>query len=220
MTILTYKRHLPLVSLLIVVIVLLLLIGPYRIIAYNFGDSNDIKTKGKNYENHIELFDDSVVHEIKIGLNMENYEEMEKTYQETGEKEYFRTYITIDGITIPDVGVRLKGNLTLRQTLGGTGNDQLGGGLLPNREGGGNNGNNLPKPSEDFNPLEGMHDIRNMRLPADLEFPENWEKMTKEEQNEFMQVNVINSMPTFGEKNLELPDNWEEMTEEEKKEHM
>lgn len=228
----TFKRHFWLLIAFFIVIGLCLWIGSTRIIAYSFGEGSDIEIKGKNYNNDIYLFDDSVMHEIKIGLNKEDYEDMVRTYQETGEKEYFRTYVTIDGITIPDVGIRLKGNLTLRQALGGgMGNGQEG--MLPRENGDKNNNNNFPQPPEGFERPEGMEEMRgmrNMRLPQDLEFPDNWEDMTKEEQDSFMQANIVESMPGFGGPKMDLPENWEEITpspakamagrEEEKREYM
>jgi spore coat protein CotH len=38
---------------------------------------------------------------------------MIRTYQQTGEKDSFHANLTIDGVTIPDVGVRLKGHASL-----------------------------------------------------------------------------------------------------------
>jgi spore coat protein CotH len=125
------KRNYWIIVDLILIIIACFFIGSLRIISYNLNEGEDLGIEGKNYDNDIYLYDDSVIHEIEIGLSENEYEEMVRTYQNNGEKEYFRTYITIDGVTIPDVGVRLKGNLTLRQTLGGDGNGQE----MPNRGG-------------------------------------------------------------------------------------
>ena len=43
---------------------------------------------------------------------------MVRLYQEDGVKEWFSADITIDGVTVPDVGVRLKGFSTLRTGSG------------------------------------------------------------------------------------------------------
>jgi len=177
---LNLKRNFWLIIVFIAVIVACWALGSTRIIAYNFGNGRDIKVKSKNYDNSVDLFDDSVVHEITIGLSQEDYDRMVKTYQETGEKDYVRTYVVIDGVTIPDVGVRLKGNLSLRQTLGGGMGNNPGGMPLQRVN---NNDNNIGQPPEMARP-------RNIEFLANLDFPDNWESLTKEEQDAFMQAHL------------------------------
>lgn len=70
-------------------------------------------------DNDVDLFDDSTIHEIKIDMDWEDYKSLIETYEQTEEKEYFKTDITIDGITIEDVGIRLKGNMGLQTTFKG-----------------------------------------------------------------------------------------------------
>jgi len=72
----------------------------------------------------------------------------------------------------------------------------------------------MPQKGRGF--IEGMNDMGQIRLPADLEFPENWDKMTIEEQNEFMQVNVMNASFLTGRANRGFaePINREETTGE------
>ncbi|HIW90378.1 MAG TPA: CotH kinase family protein [Candidatus Corynebacterium avicola] len=65
-----------------------------------------------NIEGDTDLFDESE-HTIDISFNQDEYEEMIKTYQDDGEKEFIRADITIDGTLIENVGLRLKGNSTL-----------------------------------------------------------------------------------------------------------
>ncbi|WP_433420743.1 CotH kinase family protein [Microtetraspora malaysiensis] len=60
-----------------------------------------------------ELFDTSVPHEVKITFRDEAYRDMLSEYFTDGEKKYVEADVTIDGTTIPSVGIRLKGNSTL-----------------------------------------------------------------------------------------------------------
>jgi spore coat protein CotH len=59
------------------------------------------------------LFDNSVVHDIEVTFDQDEYDEMIGTFQSTGEKEWITGTITIDGVTLRDVGLRLKGNSSL-----------------------------------------------------------------------------------------------------------
>jgi len=174
----TFKRHYRFIVLLIIILISLLAIGSTRIISYNFGSNDYIEVKGKNYNNDIALFDTTVIHKIEVGLSAKDYDLMVETYQEASEKDYFRTYVTIDGVTIPDVGIRLKGNLTLRQTLGGNGNGQEMGGP------GGNGGAGMPGGSHVFD-VETM-DLDNLRLPPFIELPENWDTQSDDEKRIFL----------------------------------
>ena len=70
-----------------------------------------------NYANDIDLFDDSVVHTIALDFDQADLEAAITIYHAAGEKEYFLADITIDGVTIEDVGVRIKGNSTLQSAL-------------------------------------------------------------------------------------------------------
>src|SRR5690606_11657825 len=70
----------------------------------------------------------SVAHEISLEYDEDDYQQMVETFKDSGEKEWIKADITIDGVTIADVGIRLKGNSTL-QSLGG--GDQKGGGQPP-----------------------------------------------------------------------------------------
>ena len=57
------------------------------------------------------------VHSIDIDLDQADYEAMLTTYAETGDKEWVTVTATIDGNTFEDVGLRLKGNSSLRTAL-------------------------------------------------------------------------------------------------------
>lgn len=60
------------------------------------------------------LFDATTVHEISVELDDAEYEAMLDTYASTSEKEWITATVTIDGTTYDDVGMRLKGNSSLR----------------------------------------------------------------------------------------------------------
>ncbi|MDK8759903.1 CotH kinase family protein [Corynebacterium sp. MSK151] len=87
------------------------------------------------------LFDDTSAHSISIQIDQDALDEMLSDYQEDGDKTWEKATVTIDGVTIEDVGVRLKGNSTLRALsgngAGGSGGEQGGG---PGGSGGEQNG--------------------------------------------------------------------------------
>lgn len=117
----TWRRHwkIPL-SLVLLVASLLLVAGQARVIAYveTGGSTTDESTAtGIDYTNDVDLFDETVVHTIELDFDQADLDAAITIYQETGEKEYFLADITIDGVTIEDVGVRIKGNSTLRSAL-------------------------------------------------------------------------------------------------------
>lgn len=70
----------------------------------------------------VDLFDDSVVHELEVTFDQADYERMIESYQTDDTKEYIEASVTIDGTTISSVGLRLKGNSTL-MGLRGTSQD-------------------------------------------------------------------------------------------------
>ena len=119
---LRFKRHYPILLILVaVVLVLTLVFGNQRVIAYTVDGSGEVEEETMPYTNEIALFDDTVVHTIQILMSTDDYDQMITTYQQTGEKEYFHADIIIDGVRINDVGIRLKGNASLMTALGGTG---------------------------------------------------------------------------------------------------
>ncbi len=62
-----------------------------------------------------DLFDASTVHVIEIDLeDQDAYDAMVQTYLESGEKDWIEATVTIDGTTLTQVGLRLKGNSSLR----------------------------------------------------------------------------------------------------------
>lgn len=67
---------------------------------------------------NVDIFDTSVSHEVSLQVSQESLDEMLADYQEDGSKTWVKATITIDGVTIENVGIRLKGNSTL-SALGG-----------------------------------------------------------------------------------------------------
>jgi len=60
------------------------------------------------------LFDSTTVHEIAIVVDQTEYDAAIATYLESGDKEWLSASVTIDGETFEEVGLRLKGNSSLR----------------------------------------------------------------------------------------------------------
>ncbi len=60
------------------------------------------------------IWDPDSVHEVALTIDEDEFAAMVETYQESGEKEWLSADVTIDGQTFRDVGVRLKGNSSLR----------------------------------------------------------------------------------------------------------
>lgn len=61
-----------------------------------------------------DLWDSSVVHDISIDVSDEALTEALETYTSTGEKIWIKATVTIDGTTFEAVGLKLKGNSSLR----------------------------------------------------------------------------------------------------------
>ncbi|MBE4718681.1 CotH kinase family protein [Pseudarthrobacter sp. AB1] len=81
----------------------------------------------------VDLFDTATSHEISIEWDEADYAAMIADYENDSDKSWISADITIDGTLIENVGVRLKGNSTLR-TLGGTESGPpagAGGGIRP-----------------------------------------------------------------------------------------
>lgn len=129
---LSFKRHYPVLLLVIIVISLLIaVLGKQRVVAYTTEADSPVQTSNDsnmNFTNSINMFDDSIVHSIQVIMSDDDYDLMISTYQETGEKEYFHADVVIDGVRINNVGIRLKGNASLRSALGGGMNQ---GGMKP-----------------------------------------------------------------------------------------
>ena len=99
-----------------------LLFGNQRVIAYTSSsrvETDSQSIDGQDYENEIDLFDDRLVHHVQVKMDEADYQQMISAYQNMGEKEYFPADIIVDGVQVSEVGIRLKGNASLRTALGG-----------------------------------------------------------------------------------------------------
>jgi spore coat protein CotH len=105
---LTRKRNRPYLAITIVFLLVVTYFGTVRIISFNIGNKGEITTTTNNIENTVDLFDDSQMHTITLAMTSGEYQNMLTTYTETKEKDYYKVDIIIDGVTIENVGVRLK----------------------------------------------------------------------------------------------------------------
>ena len=67
------------------------------------------------------VLDASVVHEIAVTFDEAAYDAMIETFSTTGDKEWIEATVTINGVTFEHVGLRLKGNSSLRGLSDGFG---------------------------------------------------------------------------------------------------
>lgn len=135
---LTFKRNYTIILLVIIIPSLLIIfLGKQRVIAYtneNRGTESTSTSSGYDYLNNVQLFDDSILHSVQVIMADDDYDKMISTYQETGIKDYFHADVIIDGVRIDNIGIRLKGNASLRSALGGNMRmDGVGDGLMGQR---------------------------------------------------------------------------------------
>ena len=84
---------------------------------------------------NVALYDNSVVHDIAVSFDQAAYDAMVDAYVSSQDKEWIEATITIDGVTLQKVGMRLKGNSSLRglaRAGGGGGGGGGGGAQQPN----------------------------------------------------------------------------------------
>jgi spore coat protein CotH len=70
--------------------------------------------EGVDVQGPVELFDEAVVHTLAVEYDQRAYDRMIATYAKEGRKDFIPATLTIDGTRLPQVGLRLKGNSTLR----------------------------------------------------------------------------------------------------------
>ncbi|HET7720946.1 MAG TPA: CotH kinase family protein, partial [Acidimicrobiales bacterium] len=82
---------------------------------------------------NVALYDNSIVHSIAVTFDQAAYDAMVDAYVASQDKEWIEASITIDGVTLKRVGMRLKGNSSLRglARAGGAGAGGPGGGAMP-----------------------------------------------------------------------------------------
>ncbi|MGE9694817.1 CotH kinase family protein [Streptomyces sp. CH6] len=59
------------------------------------------------------LYDTSAKHAIQLTYEQTDFDKMMKEFEKDGTKDYIKADLTIDGVYLNDVGIRLKGNSTL-----------------------------------------------------------------------------------------------------------
>ena len=111
---LTMKRYRYLILIGLLFLWVLVYYWTYRVISINIWDKWEITTDYFDIDNTIDLFDTTQVHDVKILMTEEEYQDMIDTYASTSEKDWYRTDVIIDGVLISDVWIRLKWNSSLR----------------------------------------------------------------------------------------------------------
>ncbi|MEU5099618.1 CotH kinase family protein [Streptomyces sp. NPDC020996] len=108
--------------------VMLYLFGDARISPYVSSSSSvEADAITENVRGSVGLYDTSVAHSIQLEYDQTEFDKMMKEFREEGTKEYVEADLTIDGVYLEDVGIRLKGNSTL-MSLRGNGQGMAGGG--------------------------------------------------------------------------------------------
>ncbi|MER5753900.1 CotH kinase family protein [Streptomyces sp. NPDC002088] len=74
-----------------------------------------------NVQGTVDLYDTSVSHTIQLTYQQTDFNKMMKEFKDDGTKDYIEADLTIDGVYLNDVGIRLKGNSTLSSLRGKSG---------------------------------------------------------------------------------------------------
>lgn len=115
-----FRRHYHLLLLFVAAVVVSgVALRNNRITAYTVAGAESARRPTVNYNNRLDLFDATVVHEVVVLIAADDQKKMVTTYQQTGNKDWFQADIIIDGVRINQVGIRLKGNASLRMAAGG-----------------------------------------------------------------------------------------------------
>ncbi|MFJ2093604.1 CotH kinase family protein [Streptomyces sp. NPDC087901] len=102
--------------------VMLYAFGDARISPYVTSASRvEADTITENVRGTVGLYDTSVSHSVQLEYNQTDFDKMMKEFKEDGTKDSIPADLTIDGVYLQDVGIRLKGNSTLRSLQGGGG---------------------------------------------------------------------------------------------------
>lgn len=163
------RRHYPLLlAFLLLVGAMLLFLEDTRISAYTVPGNLAYQAAALDHENSIDLFDETVVHQIALLISPEDQATMLETYLETGEKDYFAADIIIDGLRVNQVGLRFKGNASLAMATGNQA--EIGGDGQGRVPGMGRPGE--PELPEGFQPPEGLGPGQEFQPPQGLQRPE------------------------------------------------
>nr|WP_239077924.1 CotH kinase family protein [Streptomyces sp. SID9124] len=118
---------------------------------YAFGDARispyvtsasrvEADTITEDVKGTVGLYDTSVKHSVQLEYEQTDFDKMMKEFKKDGTKDSIPADLTIDGVFLQDVGIRLKGNSTLmslRGNRGGGGQGGMPGGGMPAGGGGG-----------------------------------------------------------------------------------
>ncbi|WP_431038484.1 CotH kinase family protein [Streptomyces sp. P6-2-1] len=77
------------------------------------------------------LYDPSAAHAIQLTYEQSDFDKMMAAFEKDGTKDYIKADLVIDGVSLNDVGIRLKGNSTLSSLRGTRGAPGGGGGGFP-----------------------------------------------------------------------------------------
>ncbi len=94
-----------------------LILGSFRIDPIVFTQESQEQTTNSRFNiiGNVDLFDLNVPHQIEMLISPGDYQILMNDYQRLGLKTWVPANITIDGTLIENVGIRLKGNSTLRE---------------------------------------------------------------------------------------------------------
>jgi len=110
-------------ALVAVVGLLLVGVGDRRVRAITSSErtSVGVEPRGVDHGGDVDLFDPTVLHEVAISFEADAYERMIEEFRNEDEKGWLSSTVVIDGTTVDNVGVRLKGNSSLFGLSGGPG---------------------------------------------------------------------------------------------------
>ncbi|MGW1095172.1 CotH kinase family protein [Streptomyces sp. NPDC002455] len=110
------------------------------VLVYAFGDARispyvtsasrvEADTITEDVKGTVGLYDTTVEHAIQLQYKQTDFDKMIKEFEDDGTKDSIKADLTIDGVFLQDVGIRLKGNSTLMSLRGNQGG--AGGGRMP-----------------------------------------------------------------------------------------
>tara|TARA_R110002110_G_scaffold89303_2_gene232666 strand:+ start:16419 stop:17750 length:1332 start_codon:yes stop_codon:yes gene_type:complete len=101
----------------LVLLAMAAMLGSYRINPVVFTHQSEAQATNSRFNilGRVDLFDLESAHSIEISISDENYQAIQEDYLANGLKTWVSADIIIDGTLIQNVGVRLKGNSTLRE---------------------------------------------------------------------------------------------------------
>lgn len=101
------------------ILVVVVIFGDTRVRPYITGDTSVIASAvTQNITGTVDLFDDTVAHELHLEIDDAEYARMIDAFERNGDKDWVTADLTIDGEFVNDVAVRLKGNSTLQGLRG------------------------------------------------------------------------------------------------------